>query len=154
MKENNSVGTVHFLLTIIAVLLFSIFLSVGPEVSNVYYLSCSDYEAKGPSCPAKRYAHQLSYRIFPEKGLVVSSVSTSYENCLIYDKENWQCIRRDEILGINDGKFFSLANPDNFENTEEYLKRNQQYIESNSRNPQVPWFFWYIFSWYAFFRDL
>lgn len=154
MKENSSDGTVHILLTIIAALIFSISLSVGPEVSNVYYLYCSDYEAKGPSCPAERQALQQSYRVIPEKGLVVSDGLIDYKNCIIHDKENWLCSSNGHTFKMSKGDYLHFADLAYYNSYEEYDKANRELLESNTRNPQVSWFYWYIFRWYTFFRDL
>jgi hypothetical protein len=132
-------------------ILFWIFLPPPIQTVTVYRLSCPDVLATGDKCEQTPTPTKSIYRVFIEQQIVVAkNTMTSYDDCDVFDRNNWECHTPQTTISIKNGKELFLARSAGYSSTQLHAEASKALQDEAMRNPQVPvwtWYYHYITGW-------
>lgn len=76
---------------------------------TVYYEYCSDFKHAALACPKRLNYMKIEYKVSYDNQIVISKSGDSAGNCVVYDKENWRCVRPDGELYMVDGDIWQAG---------------------------------------------
>lgn len=150
MSNDNSAGLILILIIFWAI-------TSGNADDNkhtIYQLACLNFDAQGTTCPDRRYPIKTSYRVIPERDIVTNNSLSRFENCDIFDGQNWSCKTKFEYITMRDGELIYSPINEAYDSSEEYKAAFDKLVNQSLRSPQVPNWMWHIYQAYHFTRNI
>lgn len=142
MKNDNS-------FIYIIILIAAVFVLSKPSLSDIqtksfYFMYCDDFKSKMSECASGKLLNKIEALVLIERQIVVinSVLPETFNNCSIFNENNWICSDDVLKLSVANGQYFELLIKDN------EFKNNRPLFA------QIPAFYYYYLSTMNFFNDI